>query len=71
MGPFAPVFLTGPSSISIPQFKKIDSHFWSGFELRKQMSIVPDKGFFAWGLYGDLTWWRFIFWLPKDRDFLV
>ena len=37
-------FLTVPSSISIPCFKKIDSHFSSGVELRKQMSIVPDKG---------------------------
>ena len=32
MGPVAPVFLTGPSSISIPCFKKIDSHFSSGVE---------------------------------------
>ena len=72
IGPVASVFLTGPSSISIPFFMKIDCYFWNGVELRKQMSVVPDKGFFEWGLKGDLTWCRFIFWLPKDiKSFLI
>ena len=47
IGPVAPVLLTGPSSISMRFSNNLDSHFSNGVELKKQMSVVPDKGFSA------------------------